>query len=183
MEQTVVVFTKPAYANAVTHDRAFHSNEVLSAVLLANINDGLIRLARVSSLDASIADDAIIFDIGNGEFCPDGSLKRYNDIPYSSAGLIWKKFGVKYLEDNGYEKAEVLWLLMDIELFQPIDALCSGYKPIADYKNNAFSIEHIINLFNETSNNDEAFCEAFKFMDMIFELSLKHCLAKLQELL
>ena len=72
----------------MTHDKAFHSNEVLSAVLLANINDGLIRLARISSLDTSIADDAIIFDIGDGEFCPDGSLIRYNDIPYSSAGLI-----------------------------------------------------------------------------------------------
>ena len=82
-------------ANAVTHSGVFHADEVLGTVILERAI-GDLRIARVAEIPASLADDVVIFDIGNGEFDhhqPGGNGARDNGIPYASAGLLWKHFG------------------------------------------------------------------------------------------
>ena len=113
-------------ANAVTHSGVFHADEVLGTVILERAI-GDLRIARVAEIPASLADDVVIFDIGNGEFDhhqPGGNGARDNGIPYASAGLLWKHFGPGIVGQSS--DPEWLWNYVDETLVQGVDAWDNG---------------------------------------------------------
>ena len=78
---------------AYTHGGVFHADDVFATALLKIINPD-IKIERVFNVDG-LSEDAIIFDIGNGEYdhhLPD-KVKRENGIPYAAFGLLWRDLG------------------------------------------------------------------------------------------
>lgn len=81
-----------------THDGVFHSDEVIACAILILLHSGeeieIVRSKDISYLIEKGCD--ILVDVGRGIYDhhqPGGNGKRENDIPYASAGLIWKDFG------------------------------------------------------------------------------------------
>ena len=86
----------------VTHSGNFHADDVFSIAALKNIFPTF-TLIRTRNLDV-IAKADLVIDVG-GEYDPEagrfdhhqrgGAGARDNGIPYSSFGLIWKKYGLE----------------------------------------------------------------------------------------
>ena len=81
-----------------THDGIFHSDEVVACAILALLHSGeqieIVRSKDVSYLVEKGAD--IMVDVGGGFYDhhqPEGNGKRENDVPYASAGIVWREFG------------------------------------------------------------------------------------------
>ena len=155
-------------ASFLTHAGNMHADEVFSAVVL-NIPDNWDKiLIRINQVPENT--NALCFDIGHGKYDHHqvgGNGKRpWNNIPYSSIGLIWKDFGNAYiysvLEEN-YKKIDApspeatakfinpIHQHVDKHLIQCIDAMDNGipaYDRPGSY--NTMNIVTIINQFNPT---------------------------------
>lgn len=171
----------PLRANAITHSGRFHADEVLAAVILSRLKK--ITLCRVAEVPKNIKPNAIVFDIGRGKF--DHHQKgrngvRENGIHYSSAGLIWKEYGMHICKNT--PDPEFVWKMIDQDLIQGVDAADNGDTPKSDCPARAMSLSRIVGLFKPTwdssKNMDEAFLEAFELVDKVFELMFKHAVAK-----
>ena len=89
-------------ANFVTHSGTFHVDDVISTIFLSKIFKE-INLIRVPSMNNRSVNNKLVFDIGLGEFDhhqKNRNGKRENGIYYSSIGLLWKKYGIKYLKNK-----------------------------------------------------------------------------------
>lgn len=179
----LIITGLPQYANAITHSGRFTASEILSAVVLSKSNDDILRLARLKTGSLSaVPKTAIAF--GKGSKYDVNGEKRPNGIPYSSAGLIWKEFGMQLLKNEDYIEPKKLWAAIDEALFQPIDAIEAGYMPTKDYRYKALSLYQIIDMFNpwsETATDTDyngAFETAFNLMLQIFEQTINYCLTK-----
>ena len=90
-------------ANCVTHGGKFHSDEIFATVILSKILTN-IRLIRVNEVTDSMRESIakkLVYDIGDGEFDhhqAGGNGQRDNGVKYASCGLIWKSYGINYLE-------------------------------------------------------------------------------------
>lgn len=81
-----------------THDGIFHSDEVVACAILAlyhhNEQIEIIRSKNVAFLFSKEVD--IMVDVGGGFYDhhqPGGNGKRENDVPYASAGIVWREYG------------------------------------------------------------------------------------------
>ena len=86
-------------ANCITHSGKFHADEVMATVILEKIMP--VNLLRITKVPETIS-NIIVFDVGGGKFDHHQENKngeRENGIPYASAGLIWKEFGLKIIEE------------------------------------------------------------------------------------
>ncbi|ETB63877.1 TPA: metal-dependent hydrolase [Candidatus Nomurabacteria bacterium] len=112
----------------VTHNGAFHADDLFATATLSILNDGNIKIIRTR--DPKIFEKAdYLYDVG-GEYDPEknkfdhhqkgGAGQRENGIPYSSFGLIWKKYGEEICESK--EVAEKI----EERLVLPIDANDNG---------------------------------------------------------
>lgn len=155
----------------VTHNNRFHADDVFAtaALLIAlkkEIKDVKIIRTRdenIINLGDYVYDVGLIYDPEKNKFDhhqEGGSGERENGIPYSSFGLIWKKFGEQICGSK--EIAQKL----DKKLIQPIDAMDNGveiYKPVYDgiYP---YILTDIIFAFDpswpEKENFDELFIQA-----------------------
>ena len=156
----------------VTHSNRFHADDVLAAaVLLIYFKDKETKIVRTR--DQKIIDSGdVVFDVG---FVYDetgnrfdhhqkqGAGKRENGIPYSSFGLVWKKFGKDIC--GSQEIADYL----DKKIVQPIDAIDSGieiHKQIIDGVR-PYIFTDIVDCFNpmwpEKEDFDSAFCRLAEF--------------------
>lgn len=111
-------------ANFVTHSGTFHVDDVISTIFLSKIFKK-INLIRVSSMNNRSVNNKLVFDIGLGEFDhhqKNRNGKRKNGIYYSSIGLLWKKYGIRYLNDIGAKNINKVYEYLDKELIQYIDA-------------------------------------------------------------
>lgn len=105
-----------------THGGVFHADDIFATALLKILNPD-IEIMR----GFKVPDDfhGIVYDIGGGEFDHhfDGAPVRENGVPYSSFGLLWKRFGRFFFETNeSFQKIDEL-------LVQPIDLSdCTGEK-------------------------------------------------------
>ena len=101
--QNEIWFDNVYRKNCVTHGGKFHSDEIFATVILSKIltNIKLIRVNEVTdSMRESIA-NKLVYDIGGGEFDhhqAGGNGQRDNGVKYASCGLIWKSYGINYLE-------------------------------------------------------------------------------------
>ena len=134
-------------ANAITHGGTFHSDDVLATVILEKVF-GNITVYRTFEVPEKLANNIIIYDIGFGKYDhhqKGGNGSRENGVPYASAGLIWRDFGRKLVEDTC--NPEMVWHLIDRDLIQGIDATDNGKMPSADYPAQVMSFPKILSGF------------------------------------
>ncbi|MFA6251007.1 MAG: MYG1 family protein [Candidatus Paceibacterota bacterium] len=112
----------------ITHNGAFHADDLFAASTLSILNNGNVKIIRTRDPKIITSGD-YVFDVG-GEYNPEknkfdhhqkgGAGVRPNGIPYSSFGLVWKKFGKEICGDE-----EVVDYI-DYRIVQPIDAIDNG---------------------------------------------------------
>ncbi|MBR3353321.1 MYG1 family protein [Candidatus Saccharibacteria bacterium] len=178
--------TYDATVNAVTHTAPHHADEVFATAMLAI----LFPVELYRTRDQAIIDstNAIVYDVG-GEFNPE--KKRYDhhqkgfseirpdEITYSSAGLIWREYGVEIVKKLGENKgvddemaAEVV-SRVDGALVRGIDARDNGQGE----KGDSMSVSSVISTFNalwdENEDADTCFVKACEIAGMILEREVK----------
>jgi uncharacterized UPF0160 family protein len=153
-----------------THNGNFHADDVFSVAALKYIFPSF-NLVRTRDLEV-IAKADIVLDVG-GVYDADagrfdhhqrgGAGERENGIPYSSFGLIWKKYGVDICAGN----AEIAHSV-DSGLVSTIDAVdCGHVEGVAQ----GISLSQTISMFNPTwqedAHFDSCFDEAVEFASRI----------------
>lgn len=184
---TIILTSKLAKSNAVTHAGMFHADDVFASVFLDHLL-GDLKLYRVSRVPQKLKEDVIVFDIGNGEFdhhqrgCKE---MRTNTIMYSSFGLLWRKFGKEYLSRFVSEnEVDYVWSFIDKKLVQLVDAADCGQFPHAE-KMPLLTISKIIKMFEPKWNTQEdekdkfnkAFLKACHMANMVFENAVELAIA------
>ena len=143
-----------------THNGNFHADDVFSIAALKNIFPSS-KLIRTRDVEL-IAKADIVVDVG-GEYDADtdrfdhhqrgGAGERENGIPYSSFGLIWKKYGVEICQGN-----QDVAKAVDSGLVSAIDALdCGHVEGVYD----GISLSQTISMFNPTWQEDGDFDACF----------------------
>lgn len=136
-----------------THDGSFHADEVFAVATLRLIypDAEVIRtrdeevLERVNiRVDVGRKYNSQTNDFDHHQL--DFNEKRENEIPYASAGLIWKHYGPKITSQ------EVLDIL-DEKLFQYVDSIDSGITPFTVDIAKPFDVCDIIDAFNPSWPN------------------------------
>ncbi len=129
-----------------THDGKCHADEVFAAYIymlycFLVLNESAVTIVRTSELAfESLPENCVVFDI-SGKFDnvkffdhhqTGGAGSRRNGIPYSSAGLLWRKYGHEVVKALlRYYNMEMLdenavWSTFDCELVQSIDGIDNG---------------------------------------------------------
>jgi len=150
----------------VTHSGNFHADDVFSIAVLKHV---LPSFKLVRTRDKALIESAdIVVDVG-GEYNPDtgrfdhhqrgGAGERENGTPYSSFGLIWKRYGLALCDNNQAVADRV-----DSGLVSNIDAIDCGYvKGVVE----GITLSQTLSMFNPTweeeGNFDECFNEAVDF--------------------
>ena len=151
------VVNKIEDANCITHSGTMHADEVFSTAFL-NLYLGDVKVFRTSQVDMSkIKEDVLVYDIGRGKFDhhqPD-ALKRDNNIPYCSFGLLWKEYGKDFLKKYGIEFIDKAFLAIDKDLVEGIDADDNGVFPKIEANYKVKTLPGIIKLFNPSYDSGE----------------------------
>lgn len=138
----------------ITHNGAFHADDLFAAATLSILNNGNVKIIRTRDPEIFKKGD-YVFDVG-GEYDPDknkfdhhqkgGAGERDNGIPYSSFGLVWKKYGAQLCGSK--EVADYI----DRKIVMPVDAIDNGIdistpkiKDVSEY-----SISSILKAFYPT---------------------------------
>jgi len=153
-----------------THNGNFHADDVFSIAALKHIYPSFV-LVRTRDLEL-IAKADVVVDVG-GEYDADtdrfdhhqrgGAGGRENGIPYSSFGIIWKKYGVDICQgDQDVANA------VDTGLVSTIDAVdCGHVEGVAQ----GISLSQTIGMFNPTwqedNHYDDCFDEAVEFASRV----------------
>ncbi len=153
-----------------THNGNFHADDVFSIAALKNIFP-VFNLVRTRDLEV-IGKADVVIDVG-GIYDPEtgrfdhhqrgGAGERENGIPYSSFGLVWKKYGVEICGGNQDVANSV-----DSSLVSTIDAIDCGH---AEGVSKGISLSQTISMFNPTweeeSHYDVCFDEAVAFASRV----------------
>ena len=152
----------------VTHNNRFHADDVFATatILIAlnkKINDVEIIRTRDKKLIESgdfVYDVGLVYDPDKNRFDHHQEGRagvRENGIPYSSFGLVWKKFGPQICA------SEKVAQKIEERLVSPIDAMDNGveiYKPI--YPNiYPYMLSSIIFTFDPSWPEKESFDSLF----------------------
>ena len=188
---SIRVITNPYDANLITHTGTFHADEVLATVILSKLFYVTASVLRTVAIpEEKFAETkAIIYDIGGGEFDhhqKGGNGIRENGVPYASAGLVWKEYGLSFLfkKFNDASDAEIKFIFdfIDKNLIQGVDAYDNGVLPKADYPAQSMNFSEIIRNFNPTWNSEETsdsgFIQAVNFAEVIFDRLIETAYAK-----
>ena len=159
----VKVVFKEEDANCITHNGTMHADEVFATAFLdLYLKD--VRVYRTSSIDPnSVRDNVLVYDVGRGKFDhhqPD-ALKRDTGITYSSLGLLWKEFGKDFLEKNDFSNVEEMFIGIDKDLIEGIDADDNGFFPKIEANYRVKTVSNIIKLFNPSFDSGEIESEQF----------------------
>lgn len=159
----VSIVKKIEEANCITHSGTMHADEVFATAFLELYLEN-VKVFRTSIVEKDkVSEQALVYDIGRGEFDhhqPD-ALKREDGITYCSFGLLWKKFGIDFLKKRNIERYQEVFLEIDKDLVEAIDADDNGFFPKieADYK--VKTLSNVIKLFNPSYNSGETESEQF----------------------
>lgn len=157
----------------ITHNDRFHADDVFAtAALKILFGDQITEIIRTRDEELFPTAD-IIYDVG-GEYNPDENKfdhhqagydeKQENGIPYSSFGLIWKKWGEEIC--GSAEAAEIV----RYRLVQSIDAHDNGFKTHEklDETFSHYSIDGMIAAFGPTWKEDNDFdTRFFQAVDLV----------------
>lgn len=171
----------------ITHNGHFHADDVFSVALLTMVLKEPPEIIRTRDPEIIKTGDYVV-DVG-GVYDEDKNLfdhhqiggagERENGIPYSSFGLVWKKFGEKV--GGSKEVADSI----DKKLAYPIDLKDAGTdisKPIFDYVN-PYDVGAIIEAFSlsweeDRGKFDDAFMQAVGVAKQILEREIIRARAK-----
>ena len=169
-------------ANCITHSGKFHVDDVISTVFISKIIDEVVLL-RIPNVKDKNLDNKFVYDIGLGEFDhhqKNRNGKRENGIYYSSIGLLWKKFGKKYLKQIKVKNAEKVFEYMDSELIQYIDATDNMQFEYLKSKTSPDFVKLYNPNWNEDISEKEAFINAIRMADEFWNIYLKHAIAEVE---
>ena len=162
-------------ANCITHSGTMHADEVFATAFLSLYLDD-VRVFRTSQIDSStVSDNVLVYDIGRGKFDHHqlDAEKRDNDITYSSFGLLWREFGRDFLKKNDFDNIEEVWLGIDKDLVEGIDADDNGIFPKIEAPCKVKTLSNVIKLFNPSFDSGEEessqFLKAVEVARAIFE--------------
>lgn len=173
-------------AKYITHAGTMHADEVFATAFLDLYNKD-IEVMRVSEVEkAKIRKDAIVYDIGRGKFDhhQEDAKVRENGIKYSSLGLLFEEFGKDYLKQEKIEDIDEVYVGMEKELIEAIDAIDNGVFPeiVAPYK--VKTISDIIKLFNPSfgsnEKEEEQFIKAVEVAKQIWQETLYSVIGKVK---
>jgi uncharacterized UPF0160 family protein len=164
------------------HDGNFHPDDVFCVALLSIFHNGNIKVIRTRKNEAVFQADYVLdvgmkYDPANNIFDhhqPGGAGLRDNKIPYSTFGLLWKKYGEEFCKSK--EIADIL----DTKLVQVIDADDNGfnlYKTVVDNVH-PFMLTDIIYSLRPTGEEshleiDKAFLKAVDFAKEVLLRQIK----------
>lgn len=152
----------PIPQKALTHAGVFHADDVFATALLTLLFPS-IEVMRSNTVPEGF--DGIVYDIGGGEFDHHGDnpIRRQNGVPYSSFGLLWKRYGMRLLDEEDAHE-------VDEGLVQPID--------LSDNTGAANPLSLCVKDFNPLSASspqdfDKAFWEAVVWARGILERRIR----------
>jgi uncharacterized UPF0160 family protein len=149
--------------NIITHSGSFHADDVLAvAITFLHLGGTPYKLIRTrDALDPSIKDNPCIFlDVGGEYNTKDifnmsfdhhqkgGAGYRENQLPYATAGLVWKQFGRSIISDQLVQKLRIplteeeiqkVWTMVEEMLIVGVDAQDCGVKSSVNPMYNQFS--------------------------------------------
>ena len=169
-------------SNCITHSGRFHIDDVISTIFLSKIKKNII-LIRLPTIKNINIDNKIVYDIGLGEFDhhqKNRNGQRKNGIYYSSIGLLWRKFGKKYLTELKVKNVGKTFQYMDEELIQYIDATDNMQMEYLQNKISPDFIKLCNPEWNENITEDEAFINALKLADEFWNIYIKHAIAEVE---
>lgn len=169
-------------ANCITHSGKFHVDDVISTIFLSKIIEKVILL-RVSSVENKNLENKIVYDIGLRRIWSSSKNRngqRENGIYYSSIGLLWQKFGKKYLKKLKVKDIDKTFEYMDNELIQYIDATDNMQTEYLENKISPDFIKLCNPLWNENISEEEAFINALKLADEFWNVYIKHAIADVE---
>ena len=168
-------------ANFITHNGTFHADEVMSTVFLLNKHKN-IKLCRTREINNN---DAFIYDVGFGKFDHhqnDFDKVRNNGIKYATCGLIWEAFGKEIISELGIENIDLLYESIEKNLVFDIDRDDNGQTIDKEPSIKNITVHNIIGMFNpnwdELDTENEAFLEAIKFANNVFNNLVSKMVAK-----
>lgn len=169
----------------VTHNGSFHPDDVFAVASLSLLNKGKIKIVRTreeSEIKRAdyVVDVGVIYDPDKNFFDHHqigGAGERENKVPYSSVGLIWKKYGKEICG------SEHLAEKLDKKLFQFIDLIDNGVGECLPVFGDVFpfTIGDMVDNMNPKFSRDfdEKFCEAVLTAEKIIKDAIEFC--KLEE--
>jgi len=164
-----------------THNGPFHADDVLAVAtfMLMHPNATVVRTRDA----AVLATCDVVVDVGDVDDAEKGRFDhhqregkptpRANGVPYSSFGLVWRKFGAEIASGASWASSSTaapssIAAVVDRDLVQSIDALDNGYGTYAAVAPGVHhvTISAVISSFNPTwqeQSSPEAFDAAFEF--------------------
>lgn len=173
-------------AAAVTHDGAFHADDVLAAAMILRLHPG-IPLVR-SRDPAIVADARIAFDVG-AAYDPDRGRYdhhmrdrplRPDGVPYAACGLVWRHHGAEIVArrvPEGTDPALAARVVADVDagLVRSVDAVDNGIEAPAP-SDFACLVGALCPLPGE-GGHDEAFGEAVRIAGLFLDGTVDRALA------
>jgi len=171
----ISIVQKIEEANCITHSGTMHADEVFATAFLdLYLKD--VKVYRTNAVDFSkVSFNALVYDIGRDKFDHHQSdaLKRDNGITYCSFGLLWKEFGRDFLKKYGIENVEEVFLGIDKDLIEGIDADDNGVFPKIEADFKVKTLTSVIKLFNpsydSSENESDQFLKAALFAEEILK--------------
>ena len=179
----------------VTHSGGFHADELLSSVVLTRLYpEAEIKRSRAPEW-ITPGVDRVIYDVGGAydaeaqifDHHQRGAPLREDGQPYSSFGLVWKHYGLRYLQAAGIpmEHADKVHVSFDEKFVLPIDLTDNGALsptgPLADLTLPAL-LETLKPVFDDKSDgaDDRAFHGALAIARAFLEAAIARAGAKLR---
>jgi len=177
----------------VTHSGNFHTDDIFAVVVIMMVFDEPFEIIRTR--DNKIVEESdFVVDIG-GIYNPDknrfdhhqegGAGEKKNKIPYSSFGLVWKKYGTSIC--GAKEVADII----EKRFCYPVDMADNGIETFKKISDDVFPyiIHNITSVFRPTwkevkngkSNHDSAFMEYLPIARKILEREIIHAQMKSKE--
>lgn len=161
---------------AITRRGIFRPTDVMATVILGKFLGDKISLCRLYELPNVVDSNIIIYDIGGGMLDGHnlaGKGERANNVPYSTAGLVWRQYGNELVKRA--RKPYHVWEVIDEDLIQGIDVQSNIH--IINHSNptvrQSINLTYLINGLNIKAafeeNEDEVFIEAVNLFETIFD--------------
>lgn len=155
----------------VTHNGAFHADDIFATATLSILNNGNIKIIRTRD-PKIIAKGDYVYDIG-GENISEKNLFdhhqkggggfRENGIPYAAFGLVWRKYGEQICGSK--EAADNI----DKRIVMPIDAKDNGvditkfiFEGVHPYSVNSIFLSEMPTWKEDNTNIDSVFTKQVK---------------------
>ncbi len=159
------------------HSGVFHADDVFAVAFMSEIEEGL---EVIRTRDPQVLETCdIVADVGGGKYDHHQADKqlREDGIPYCAFGLLWKDFGIAYLEKcfealtDTQQKQEVVDKIA-YEFITQIDASDNGVT-VNTYEVPVTTISQVISSYMPFGGNEEevneAFFEAVAFAQRFFK--------------